>query len=150
MGLAVPYALISSFSTKFELEHALRLSKTTRLFVHVKLLPLALQVAKLVGLSPKNIYTIAGPAKRHRSLSEMILAVQKDKIPAVEVRPVSKDTLAYLIFSSGTSGLPKGGYSSPSLYYSSLITGSCPHNPGQLNFFIIPGSHDGRSYLASL
>jgi len=33
--------------------------------------------------------------------------VRNKKIPPVDIRTATKDTLAYLIFSSGTSGLPK-------------------------------------------
>jgi acyl-CoA synthetase (AMP-forming)/AMP-acid ligase II len=42
------------------------------------------------------------------SLESMIAAVKNERIPGVKTRVVPKDTLAYIIFSSGTSGLPKG------------------------------------------
>jgi long-subunit acyl-CoA synthetase (AMP-forming) len=43
-----------------------------------------------------------------KSFSELIADVQTKGIPAVAVRPAAKNTLAYLVFSSGTTGLPKG------------------------------------------
>jgi len=66
----------------------------------------------LEGQISKNIDT--GPTKH---LESMIQAVKMNKIPREDIRAAGKDTLAYLVFSSGTSGLPKG--MSGSLY---LIT----------------------------
>jgi long-subunit acyl-CoA synthetase (AMP-forming) len=53
--------------------------------------------------------TKANKLKRFRGI---IQDVRKRKVPTVGIRPAGKDTLAYLVFSSGTSGLPKGPYSS--------------------------------------
>jgi acyl-CoA synthetase (AMP-forming)/AMP-acid ligase II len=108
LAIAVPFALLSSYSTPFEFEHALRLSCATRLFVNPRLLPLAINVAKKVGFPEGNIYLLEGNVPGKRSFGDMIKHVKNTHIPRLAVRPVKKDTLAYLIFSSGTSGLPKG------------------------------------------
>ncbi|KAF9267794.1 acetyl-CoA synthetase-like protein [Marasmius fiardii PR-910] len=107
LALTVPFALISAYSTRFELVHTFRLSKITRLFVQPKYLQIALSVAKEVNIPAKRIYIIGGNAKGHRSLGNMVERVQKANIPTLPPRPATKDTLAYLVLSSGTSGLPK-------------------------------------------
>jgi non-ribosomal peptide synthetase component F len=55
-----------------------------------------------------KIYLIQGEAEGRRSIRSIIRDTRNKHIPPVDVRPATKDTLAYLIFSSGTSGLPKG------------------------------------------
>ncbi|KAG6836000.1 hypothetical protein H0H93_012364 [Arthromyces matolae] len=105
--ITVPFAPISHYSTPFELEHALRLSKVTRLFVNARHLPLVLPVAKKVGLSSNNIYVLGGHAAGRKSFKGMVEDARVRKIPVQAPRPAKRDTLAYLIFSSGTSGLPK-------------------------------------------
>jgi acyl-CoA synthetase (AMP-forming)/AMP-acid ligase II len=106
--ITTPCALISSYSTAFELKHALTLSKTTRLFVDAKFLKNALSVAKEIGMDLNKIYLVKGEAEGRRSIRSIIRDARIKHIPPVDIRPAVKDTLAYLIFSSGTSGLPKG------------------------------------------
>ena len=110
--IAVPYALISSYSTPFELKHSLKLSKVTRLFVDAKFLKTVLPVAKEVGLSEDSLYLMkdTSTSRKMKTFRGIIENVRKRKVPLVDIRPASKDTLAYLVFSSGTSGLPKGMY----------------------------------------
>ena len=105
---AIPVSLIPSGATAFELEHLFRTSAMTRLFVHAALLPQALPVAKKLGLTEDRIYVLQESPSGHRTLGSAIDEVRKRSVPRVESRPVQKDTLAYLVFSSGTSGLPKG------------------------------------------
>ncbi|KAG6810648.1 hypothetical protein H0H92_010911 [Tricholoma furcatifolium] len=107
LAITVPFALISHYSTPFELQHALQLSKATRLFVNARLLPLVLPVAKKVGIPASKIYVLGGRASGRKSFKEMIEDVRTRKTPLEDVRPAKKESLAYLIFSSGTSGLPK-------------------------------------------
>lgn len=56
--ITTPFALISSYSTPFELKHALTLSKATSLFVDAKFLPAVLPVAKEVGLPLNKIFVL--------------------------------------------------------------------------------------------
>ncbi|KAF8074103.1 hypothetical protein FPV67DRAFT_787638 [Lyophyllum atratum] len=107
LAITTPFALISSYSTPFELKHALQLSKATRLFVSARLLPLVLPVAQTVGIPLSKVYVLDGRAKGRKSFSEMIEAAETRKMSILPPRHATKSTLAYLIFSSGTSGLPK-------------------------------------------
>ncbi|KAI0335845.1 acetyl-CoA synthetase-like protein [Cubamyces sp. BRFM 1775] len=105
--VAIPFALLPAASTAFELQHLFRTSEATRLFVQPNLLPQALNVAQSVGLSEDRIYILEGRVEGRRNLASAIDAVRKRNVPRVPSRPVARDTLAYLVFSSGTSGLPK-------------------------------------------
>jgi long-subunit acyl-CoA synthetase (AMP-forming) len=73
-----------------------------------------LPVTKEVGLSRDRIYLMKetgatkSVSKTLKSFRDIIQAVRKSKVPTIDIRPAGKDTLAYLVFSSGTSGLPKG------------------------------------------
>ncbi|KAG6901502.1 hypothetical protein C0995_011052 [Termitomyces sp. Mi166 len=107
LAITVPLAMIGHYSTPFELQHALQLSKATRLFVHARLLPLVLPVAEKVGLPSSKIYILGGQAPGRKSFKEMVEEVRIRKTPLLAPRPATRDTLAYLVFSSGTSGLPK-------------------------------------------
>ena len=51
-----------------------------------------------------------GASKKLKTFRGIIQNVRKRKVPLVDIRQAGKDTLAYLVFSSGTSGLPKGMY----------------------------------------
>ncbi|KAF7768672.1 hypothetical protein Agabi119p4_7915 [Agaricus bisporus var. burnettii] len=105
--MTTPFALISSYSTAFELRHALNLTKVTRLFVDAKLLPTLLPVAKEIGIPIDRIYLLLGDAPGFRSVSELVNHVTEKRIPFIGVQPAKKNTLAYLVLSSGTTGLPK-------------------------------------------
>ncbi|KAF8707287.1 hypothetical protein AX14_013661 [Amanita brunnescens Koide BX004] len=105
--IATPFALISALSTPFELNHALKLSKATCLFVDEKLFLTVLPIAKELGISSRKIFSMSGHVSGRRSFSQLIDETQLRKADIFPVQSVSKDTLAYLIFSSGTTGLPK-------------------------------------------
>ncbi|KAI0926941.1 hypothetical protein AcV5_007605 [Taiwanofungus camphoratus] len=105
--ITTPFALISAFATPFELAHAFRTSKITRIFVQPALLPGALQVAREVGLTRDCIYIMGGRVNGKKGLGELIDDTRKRRSPRVSVKPAKRDTLAYLVFSSGTTGLPK-------------------------------------------
>jgi acyl-CoA synthetase (AMP-forming)/AMP-acid ligase II len=106
--LATPFAPISSFSTPFELKHALNLTQVTRLFVDEKFLTTVVPVATELGIDLDHIYMMKGDSNSRKSFWSIIRDVRSKKIPREDARTVTKNTLAYLVFSSGTSGLPKG------------------------------------------
>ncbi|CDO76103.1 hypothetical protein BN946_scf184649.g29 [Trametes cinnabarina] len=105
--VAVPFALIPASSTAFELQHLFRTSEATRVFVHPTLLPQVLGVAQATGLPQDRVYVMDGRVEGRRDVASVIKAVRKRGVSRVESRPVSRTTLAYLVFSSGTSGMPK-------------------------------------------
>jgi acyl-CoA synthetase (AMP-forming)/AMP-acid ligase II len=78
----------------------------TRIFTSPSLLPLALTS----GLPTERIYLLEGENKGHISYDQLVSSVRTNCIPRLPVRHATKDTLAYMVFSSGTSGLPKGMY----------------------------------------
>ncbi|KAJ7160267.1 hypothetical protein C8R46DRAFT_1177911 [Mycena filopes] len=90
--ITTPFALISTYSTRFEFIHALKLTNATTLFNVL----VAIEDPD-VHLTADKIYVLTGRGPKGR----------KSFIPLEPIRPASKDTLAYLVMSSGTSGLPK-------------------------------------------
>ena len=108
--IATPFALISALSKPLELKHALKLSKATCLFVDETHLSAVLPIAKELGISSMKIFPMSGHVSGRRSFSQLIDETRQRKADIIPVRSVRTDTLAYLIFSSGTTGLPKGTY----------------------------------------
>jgi long-subunit acyl-CoA synthetase (AMP-forming) len=108
LKITTPFTLISSYSTPFELKHALTLSKATRIFADAKLLPNLLPVTKEVGIPVENIHILHGKVPGFKTIQDFVDDVREKNITSVDIRPARNDTLAYLVFSSGTSGLPKG------------------------------------------
>ncbi|KAG1882796.1 hypothetical protein F4604DRAFT_353071 [Suillus subluteus] len=103
LAIAVPFAMISGYSTPFEFKHAVSLSQATRIFVSPSLLPLALTS----GLPDDRVYLLEGHAEGHLSYEDLVSRARRNRIPRLPVQHATRDTLAYLVFSSGTSGLPK-------------------------------------------
>lgn len=104
LAITVPFALFSSYSTPYELKHAHSLAQATRIFTS----PSLLQLALTSGLPADRIYLLEGENKGYTSYDQLISSARKNGIPRLPVRHATKDTLAYLIYSSGTSGPPKG------------------------------------------
>ena len=96
-----------------------------------------------------------GASKKLKTFRGIIQNVRKRKVPLVDIRPAGKDTLAYLVFSSGTSGLPKGMYiffccwSMPNTYELVYLF-SCDDFAWKLNFRRRPVNRHGSSNLRGL
>ena len=91
--------------------HSLTKSKVTHIFVHADLLLQLLPVARELGFPEDRIYILEGGLKTAPgplSFDQLIQNIRYKNIPREPVREAGRDTLAYLVFSSGTSGLPKG------------------------------------------
>ena len=105
--ITVPFATFSSYATPFEFQYSIQLSGATRLFVS----PTLLHLARVSGLPDDRIYILQGDVEGHTSYADLVDRVRQNKIPRLPVQLAKKDTLAYLVFSSGTTGLPKGEHS---------------------------------------
>lgn len=102
--ITVPFALFPSSSTPHEFKHVNSLAQATRIFTSSSLLQLALTS----GLPADRIHLLEGENVGHTSYDQLISSARKNGIPRLPVRHATKDTLAYLVYSSGTSGPPKG------------------------------------------
>ncbi|KAG0706265.1 hypothetical protein DFH29DRAFT_980527 [Suillus ampliporus] len=101
--ITVPFALFSSSWTPYEFKHANSLAQATRIFASPSLLPLALSS----GLPADRIHILEGDKQGYTSYDQLVGSVRNKNIPRLPVRHATKDTLAYLIYSSGTNGPPK-------------------------------------------
>ncbi|QRV77609.1 AMP binding enzyme [Ceratobasidium sp. AG-Ba] len=108
----IPVALLNSHSTAPELVHQLKLSRPVHLIVGPTCLHVARQALKLAGLPGKvRITVLEGSGHKAKSgetsVQALIDGAKKKGVKPVGVLPAKRNTLAYLVFSSGTSGLPK-------------------------------------------
>ena len=71
-----------------------------------------LPITTELGISNHEIYFINEDISGQVSVESLIRRVKEKRIPEEPVRIVPKDTLGYLVFSGGTTGLPKGLVSS--------------------------------------
>lgn len=62
----------------------------------------------MIGFSEESIFILQGDVAGKASLPRLIGDVKARGLPKIATREVQDDTLAYLMFSSGTTGLPKG------------------------------------------
>ncbi|KAI6006469.1 hypothetical protein EDC04DRAFT_2782273 [Pisolithus marmoratus] len=103
LAITVPFATFSCYSTEFEFQHTTKVSGATRLFVS----PTLLHLARSSGLPDDRIYILEGEVEGYISYSALVDRVRRKGIPRFPVKSAQSNTLAYLIFSSGTTGLPK-------------------------------------------
>jgi long-subunit acyl-CoA synthetase (AMP-forming) len=108
LKLAMPMVLLPSQSTLHETMALLKLSDVEFLFASERLYPHAVAAAKAVGLAEHRVFILQGNVTGKVSLPCLIEEVKARGLPRVPTQTVQDDTLAYLMFSSGTTGLPKG------------------------------------------
>jgi len=110
LKLAIPLVFLPSQTTFHETVSLLNFSAVglTALFVSERLYPYAAVAAKEVGLSEERIFILQGEVSGKVSLPRLIEDVKSRGLPKVPSQTVRDDTVAYLVFSSGTTGLPKG------------------------------------------
>lgn len=107
----IPFALLNSHSTAPELVHQLKLARVTHLVVGPTSVAVVKKALKLAGLTGIGMTILEGGGAKARegevSLQRLINRTKKKGVQPAGVTPAKRDTLAYLVFSSGTSGLPK-------------------------------------------
>ena len=103
--LATPFVLFDPCWTHFEFENALELTKPTRLFVQDQLFATFVPMAG--NMAAENIYALSQKVKGFRTFEKIVEEARLREMAPVSLRLATKDTLAYLMFSSGTTGPPK-------------------------------------------
>ena len=124
MAAGIPFALFPASPTLYELRDLVRLSKAKAIFASPRNVKNARIVGKEAGFSASNgIFILEGKVEGERSFDDLVYSVKE---PAEDcVKPVDKDALAYLVFSSGTTGPPKGEatFAKPSMCYLARVHG---------------------------
>ncbi|KAF5621522.1 phenylacetyl ligase [Fusarium tjaetaba] len=106
-------SLSSAALSASELEHQLRASRAKAIFTCVPLLDTALKATEAVGISRENVFLlpVPGDSSRHGFKTIDDLIQDGEKLPPLPPLQWTKGRgarqTAYLLYSSGTSGLPK-------------------------------------------
>ncbi|KAG8701955.1 hypothetical protein FRC08_003805, partial [Ceratobasidium sp. 394] len=107
----LPFALLNSHSTAPELMRQLKLTCVSQLVVGPTSMPVIKRALKLAGMVDIGLTVLEGCGAKARSsevsLQQLVDRMRKRGIQSTSITPVKQDTLAYLVFSSGTGGLPK-------------------------------------------
>jgi len=103
--LATPFALFNPSWTPFEFEYALKLTKPTRVIVQDQLFSTLIPMTE--DMDVENIYILGQKIEGFKNIEEMLEDARSRATAPASPRPAKRDTLAYLVFSSGTTGFPK-------------------------------------------
>jgi len=106
LAAGIPFALFPASPTLFELKHLVKVSKVKKIFTSPRNLEnVRVAIKEAGGSESDGIFILEGKVEGRRSFDDLVRSVRE---PAKDyVKPVNKDALAYLVFSSGTTGPPK-------------------------------------------
>ena len=107
LAAGIPFALFPASPTPYELRHLVKVSKIKKIFTSPRNFESARIAAKEAGFSESDgIFILEGKVEGRLSFDDLVRSVEE---PAEDyAKPVEKDALACLAFSSGTAGPPKG------------------------------------------
>jgi acyl-CoA synthetase (AMP-forming)/AMP-acid ligase II len=120
-----------------ELEHQIRSSSSRALFTCVPLLDVALKAAKAAGIPEEAIFILPVPGATNKTPYPTIddLVAEGEKLPEVErlkwIKGQAARQVAFLCYSSGTSGLPKAVMLSHLNVIANIVQGSLHDDPGR-------------------
>ena len=105
--VGIPFALFPASPTPYELKHLAKVSKVKKVFTSPRNFEKARIIAREAGFSESDgIFILEGKVEGNRSFDDLVRSVRE---PVKDyLKPVSKDAMAFLLFSSGTTGPPKG------------------------------------------
>ena len=130
IALAVPFALIPSNSTSFELVYLWVKSAPSRLFVHPSILHQALQAAEELKFPLERIYLLGIDTLKCASgcpdLASLIHNVRRKNLLRHVIVQMRQDTLAYLVFlkRDGRSAKRYGYFGGALVYFCSSCQGA--------------------------
>jgi acyl-CoA synthetase (AMP-forming)/AMP-acid ligase II len=101
-------AFLPSHSTVHETAALLKMTGITSIFASEARYSHVIAAAKEIGIPEDGIFILQGDIAGKVSFPRSIEAVKSRGLPRVPSQTVQDDTLAYLMFSSGTTGPPKG------------------------------------------
>jgi acyl-CoA synthetase (AMP-forming)/AMP-acid ligase II len=107
LKIAVPMAFLPSHSTVHETAALLKMTGITSIFASEARYSHVIAAAKEIGIPEDGIFILQGDIAGKVSFPRSIEAVKSRGLPRVPSQTVQDDTLAYLMFSSGTTGPPK-------------------------------------------
>ena len=116
LAVTIPFVLLPSKPTLSELLYFLQKSKATHIFVHPETFSIAVQAADQHGFPKDKIILFGAPLSQfdskkdlepHAHINIIVSYLKQRNVPVWPILPAEKRTLAYLLFSSGTGGMPK-------------------------------------------